>query len=321
MASVDWPYEQLVKYAPQSTAQEDFDEFWNTQIAHSSRVPLNPEFTEVADCLPLARVYDVAFDAVDGVRVRGWFLTPRQVERPLPAVVQFIGYSGGREYPHQLAAHVLNGFCAFIMDSRGQGGSTGWRVDTTHGGERGFITHGILDPEEYYYRAFYLDTVRAVEVVAGRPEVDSHRIAAVGGSQGGALTIACASLCPRVAVMAPDVPWLSHFRRSLEISVGPYEEIINFMKRFPEQIEPAFRTLSYFDNMNLVRRTRVRAAYYSVGLWDAICPPSTVYASYNLLPEHVERSIEVYPYNGHEGGGSLHQQRKLQWLRQTLRST
>jgi cephalosporin-C deacetylase len=318
MASVDWPYDQLVKYTPELTVQDDFDHFWDEQLWRSAEVPLNATFAEVTDSLPLARVYDVAFDGVDGVRVHGWLVTPRQVDQPLPAVVQFIGYTGGRDYPHQMAAHVLNGFCAFIMDSRGQGGDTGWRMESTYGAERGFITHGILSPNEYYYRAFYLDTVRAVEVVALRPEVDGSRIAAIGGSQGGALTIACASLSRRVQAMAPDVPWLSHFRRALDISVGPYEEIINFMKRFPEQIEPAFRTLSYFDNMNLVRRTRVKAAYYSVGLWDAICPPSTVYASYNHLPEQVERNIEVYPYNGHEGGGSLHQQRKLAWLRRTL---
>lgn len=76
--------------------------------------------------------------------------------------------------------------------------------------------------------------------------------------------------------------------------------------------------MSYFDNMNLVTRTKVRKAYYSVSLWDHICPPSTVYASYNHLPAGVAKSIEVYPYNGREGGGTLHQQRKLAWLRQNL---
>ena len=90
------------------------------------------------------------------------------------------------------------------------------------------------------------------------------------------------------------------------------------MKRFPERIEQAFETLSYFDTMNLVGKVAASHAYYSIGLWDAICPPSTVYASYNWLPEGVEKAIEVYPYNGHEGGGGLHQQRKLTWLRKVL---
>ena len=318
MPSIDWSLEKLVEYRPELTLKPDFHQFWDDNLEESRRIPLKGEFVEVEDSLPLARVYDVAFDGVDGVRVRGWFLTPREVEAPLPTVVQFIGYTGGRDYPHALAPHVLNGFSAFIMDSRGQGGDTGMKLSSTHGAQAGFITHGILDRDEYYFRNFYLDTVRAVALVADRAEVDQTRIAAIGGSQGGALTIACASLSDQVAVMAPDVPWLSHFQRSVDLAVGPYEEITNFMKRHPERIEQAFEVLSYFDTMNLVTRTQVRQAYYSVGLWDDICPPSTVYASYNHLPEGVEKRMEIYPYNGHEGGGTLHLQRKLQWLRQVL---
>ena len=204
------------------------------------------------------------------------------------------------------------------MDSSGQGGGTGQVLSTSHGGQRGFITHGILDKEEYYYRNFYLDTVRAVQAVAERDEVDASRIAAIGGSQGGTLTIACAALSDQVWVMAPHVPWLSHFRRAVDVAVGPYEEITEFLKKHPESIEQAFETLSYFDNMNLVEMVNVSNAYYSVGLWDDICPPSTLYASYNRLPDSVDKSIEVYLYNKHEGGHNLHQHRKLAWLRKVL---
>lgn len=318
MASVDWPLETLAQYRPPLTAAADFERFWLDQLSHSARRSLQATFAEVDDILPGARVYDVAFDGVDGVRVRGWFLTPRDVERPRPVVVRFIGYTGGRALPHNHAYHVLNGFCVFVMDSRGQGGVTGLRLETSHGARRGFITHGILDRDEYYLRCFYLDAVRAVEVACERPEVDAARVAVTGGSQGGALTIACASLSARVRVMAPDVPWLSHFARAVDIAVGPYEEITDFLKVYPDRVDQAFHTLSYFDNMNLVTRTKVERAYYSVGLWDDICPPSTVYASYNHLPASVDKRIEVYRYNKHEGGGDLHEQRKLKWLREVL---
>lgn len=318
MGSIDWPLERLLEYRPERTAKDDFEDFWRANLSHSETVPLNAEFTELVDVLPRARVYDAAFDGSDGVRVRGWFLTPLDLSAPLPTVVRFIGYTGGRSLPHTSAHHVLNGFCVFVMDSRGQGGDTGMRLNTSHGARRGFITHGILHRDEYYFRAFYLDTVRAVEAVCGRAEVDEERIAVTGGSQGGALAIACASLCERVRVMAPDVPWLSNFERAVEIAVGPYEEITDFMKAYPEQIEKAFDTLSYFDNMNLVARTKVKQAYYSVGLRDDICPPSTVFASYSHLPEQVERNIEIYRFNKHEGGGDLHEQRKLRWLRSVL---
>ena len=320
MGAVDWPLEKLVEYRPESTAREDFDAFWCGARAASDQVPLNATFEAVDDVLPGARVFDVGFDGADGVRVKGWFLTPAVVQEPLPTVVQFIGYSGGRDYPHALAHHVLNGFCAFIMDSRGQGGQTGQVLASSHGGMRGFITHGIINKEEYYYRNFYLDTARAVDVVRARDEVDGDRIAAIGGSQGGALTIAGAALSEHVRVMAPDVPWLSHFERSIDIAGGPYEEITEFMKKHPDQIDGAFETLSYFDNMNLAEKVKVTDAYYSVGLWDDICPPSTVFASYNRLPSSVNKSIEIYRYNKHEGGHNLHQHRKLQWLRKTLAS-
>lgn len=314
MPSIDWELDRLIDYKPALTAADDFHQFWQENLHESGQVPLAPAFGRTDD-LPGACVYDASFDGVDGVRVRGWFITPLQVNEPLPTVVKFIGYAGGRSLAHTHAHHVLNGFNVFVMDSRGQGGDTGMILATSHGARRGFVTHGILEPREYYFRAFYLDTVRAVEAACTRPEVDDRRVAVIGGSQGGALTIACASLSERVAVMAPDVPWLSHFERAVDIAVGPYEEITDFMKAYPEHIERAFNTLSYFDTMNLVTLTGVRRAYYSVALWDDICPPSTVFASYNHLPASVEKSIEVYRYNGHEGGGALHEQRRLRWLR------
>lgn len=125
MPSIDWPYEKLVDYRPESTARDDFDAFWDEALAASGRTELRADFQALSDSMPGARVFDVSFDGVDGVRVRGWYVTPPQIDRPLPAVVKFIGYSGGRDYPHDLAHYVLNGFCAFIMDSRGQGGGDG----------------------------------------------------------------------------------------------------------------------------------------------------------------------------------------------------
>ena len=87
MPSIDMPLEELVDYRPELTARPDFEAFWCGCRAESEKVGLNATFSPVEDALPLARVYDAAFDGADGVRVKGWFLTPREVTEPLPAVV------------------------------------------------------------------------------------------------------------------------------------------------------------------------------------------------------------------------------------------
>ena len=102
----------------------------------------------------------------------------------------------------------------------------------------------------------------------------------------------------------PDVPFLAHFERALQITdEAPYAELAQYCSTHRDRIEEVFRTLSYVDVVNHGRHTNV-PALFSVGLADALTPPSTVFAAYNWYGG--PKSIEVYPYNGHEGGGAHH---------------
>ena len=80
-----------------------------------------------------------------------------------------------------------------------------------------------------------------------------------------------------------------------------------------DRIEETFRTLSYFDGVNLATRANV-PTLHSVALMDEICPPSTVFGAFNNWA-HDDKHIEHYAYNGHEGGGALHRRVQLDWLR------
>jgi cephalosporin-C deacetylase len=55
-------------------------------------------------------------------------------------------------------------------------------------------------------------------------------------------------------------------------------------------------------------------ALFSVGLVDEVTPASTVFAAYNHYAGPKE--IAVYPFNGHEGGGTHHLKAKLSFLHQ-----
>ena len=65
--------------------------------------------------------------------------------------------------------------------------------------------------------------------------------------------------------------------------------------------------------MNLAARATA-PALFSAALMDEVCPPSTVFAAYNAWG-HEDASIEVFPYNEHEGGDEHHQLAKFAFLR------
>ncbi len=116
----------------------------------------------------------------------------------------------------------------------------------------------------------------------------------------------------------PEVPFLCHYRRAADITgEAPYSEIASYLRTHRDSVESAFKTLSYFDGVNFASRTRA-PALYSVGLMDMICPPSTVYAAYNWHAGPKE--IRVYPYNGHEGGGTFHSRERLAFARKHFAS-
>ncbi|MCX7845741.1 MAG: acetylxylan esterase, partial [Dictyoglomaceae bacterium] len=58
-------------------------------------------------------------------------------------------------------------------------------------------------------------------------------------------------------------------------------------------------------------------ALFSVALMDMICPPSTVFAAFNYY--RGEKDIKIYPFNGHEGGGSFHTLEKIKFVKRYLK--
>ncbi|MBN9225548.1 MAG: acetylxylan esterase [Microbacterium sp.] len=59
--------------------------------------------------------------------------------------------------------------------------------------------------------------------------------------------------------------------------------------------------------------TEIAPSLLSVALMDDIVLPSTVFAAFNAIPAE-DKSIEVYEFNGHEGGGFHHWLRQTAWL-------
>jgi len=316
----DMPLEQLKTYLPPREEPSDFDTFWGQTLAEARAFPLNAVFEAVDYGLRTVETFDVTFNGYDGQLIKGWLLLPLQRPGPLPCVVEYIGYGGGRGFPTDWLVMSSAGYAHLVMDTRGQGSV--WQQGDTPDPEPdgssphypGFMTRGILDPRTYYYRRVFADGVRAVEAAKAHPAVDAGRIAVTGGSQGGGITLAVGGLEPSVSVVMPDVPFLCHYRRATEITdATPYNEIVQYCKAHRDKIDTVFNTLSYFDGVNFAARSNAQALF-SVGLMDLICPPSTVFAAYNHFAG--PKDIRIYQYNNHEGGGNYQTVEKVKFLAQ-----
>lgn len=323
MPQSDLPLAELRSYAPELAVPPDLDRFWSTTLAETRAHDLGATFEPVDNGLAVISTFDVTYAGFGGSPVRAWLHLPADRSGPLPAVVEYVGYGGGRGLPHERVMWAAAGYAHFVMDIRGQGST--WAVGDTPDPDAagapfhpGFMTQGILDPLTYYYRRVFTDAVRAVEAARMHPAVDPSRVAVMGGSQGGGIGIAVAALVPDVAAAMLDVPFLSDFPRAITLADSdPYGEIVRYLKAHRDHVDAALATLSYFD-VAILGRQASAPALFSVALMDLICPPSTVYAAFNHYGGPKE--IREYPFNDHEGGQGFHDVIKLRWLRERLRA-
>ncbi|WP_203657565.1 acetylxylan esterase [Actinocatenispora rupis] len=315
------PLDRLREYRPDPAEPADFDQFWKDTLAGHDAV--TAEFVPYDAKLSTVEVQDVTFTGWGGQPVKAWLLLPRQRTGPLPAVVQYIGYNGGRGVPYEWLTWSAAGYAHLVMDNRGQGGGGKTIAETPdvapdgHGSSSpGFLTRGVEDPARHYYRRLITDAVRAVDAAKASPDVDPARVAVLGGSQGGGLALAAAGLRDDLAAMIADVPFLCHYRRASQITdTGPYAEIARFLKGHRFAADGVLDTLSYFDGVNFAARATC-PGWFSVGLMDNVCPPSTVFAAYHRYAG--DKQIEIFTYNGHEGGAEYDLPRKLTALHATL---
>lgn len=319
MPFFDLNVDDLPNYRSSVVPPADFDAFWSSTLAEARSLPLNARFEPVDVGLPLVEVFDVTFAGWGGHPIKGWYIKPRGTFDH-GAVVKFIGYNGGRAFPQDHLLWPASGRPVLVMDTRGQG--SGWSVGETpdpvgsDASHAGFMTKGIGSPQTYFYRRVFTDTVRAIEALRTRAEIDPARIATAGGSQGGALALAAASLDPSVKAVVTDVPFLCDFPRAVTIAPrDPYGEVSRYLAVHRDMVGTAFATLNYFDVVNHVRKAKARALF-SVGLMDTICPPSTVYAAFNAYAG--DKRIESYTFNDHEGGGAFQERQQIAFLGEVL---
>jgi cephalosporin-C deacetylase len=240
---------------------------------------------------------------VGGARIHARLIQPKNISEPHPAVLNFHGYSADCGGWNERLGFAAAGFTVASLDCRGQGG-----LSEDVGGVKGTTLHGHIirglddSPEKLLFRSIFLDTAQLAKIMMEMDDVDETRVGAMGGSQGGALTLACIALEPRIKKAAPMFPFLSDYLRvwQMDQAKDAYVELKNFFRRHDPQHkrqDELFERLGYVDIQNLMPRVKAEVMM-GTGLMDTICPPSTQFAAYNKIPS--PKSMEIYPDFGHE---------------------
>lgn len=304
MPIIDMPLEQLRTYQGINPRPADFDEYWDRALAELRTVDPQIELRPSDFQVPFADCFDLYYTGVRGARIHAKYIRPKNVEKPHPALVMFHGYSANAGDWLDKLSYASLGFSVFAMDVRGQGGLSedvgGVKGNTL----QGHIIRGLDDePDQLLFRQIFLDCAQLAGIAMSMPEVDENRVGATGWSQGGALTIACAALEPRIKRLAPVYPFLSDYRRvwEMDLAQDAYAELRQYFRNFDprhEREEEIFTKLGYIDIQHLAERIQGEVLM-GIGLMDTICPPSTQFAAYNKIRS--PKQTVIYPDFGHEG--------------------
>ena len=265
------------------------------------------EFVTAEFQAPNVECFHLYFTGIGDARVHAKLLRPTNAQPPHPAVLLFHGYTGYSGDWFDKLGFVSSGFIVAALDCRGQAGLSEDSGRVTGNTLHGQIIRGLNDalrdsPERLLFRQIFLDTAQLAKIVMEMPDVDASRVGVMGGSQGGALTIACAALEPLIKRAAPSFPFLSDYMRVWEMDQAKdaYLELQEYFRHSDpmHKLEATiFEKLGYIDIQFLAPRVRAEV-FWGIGLMDTICPPSTQFAVYNKLTS--PKKMAVYPDFGHE---------------------
>lgn len=274
------------KIEPTTTLPEDFEEFWNKGKEDLAKIPMKPVLTLMPErCTDKADVYHVSINNIQG-KIYGILCKPKGAGK-YPAILHVPG-AGIRPYYGDVW-EAEAGFVSFTIGIHGIPVNLDPVVynDLASGALRNYNTMNMDDKDQYYYKRVYLGCVRSVDFIENLDCFNGENIGVTGGSQGGALSIITAGLDDRIDYLAVFYPALSDLTGYLHSRAGGWPHLFrsNFTNK-PEKIE----TSKYYDVVNFARFVNV-PGWYSWGYNDNVCPPTSSYAAYNVIPAKKELHI------------------------------
>ena len=265
---------------PSLPEPDDFDEFWDAQLAAQSPMPANATVTPYTT-YPEAVVHKVELPMPDGTTIYGWLFIPHS-KPPYPGIVRLHG-AGVYALPPNDGLHwPERGIMVFSLNSHPipNDQPQEFYVGLRSGALADYRALGREDRQRIYFRGMFLRAARAVDFLASRPEWNGVHLIAEGHSQGGGQAIAAAGLNQKVNALVVSCATHCDHTGPVIGRVAGWPKLVEIKNGVPDPAHVA--AARYVDGANFAARVKC-PAFWSVSFLDDICPPTGNYAAFNRL--------------------------------------
>jgi len=216
-------------------------DYWQQTLAALARYPARPELEPLPlRSTPFARLFGVRLTSLGPYRLFGYLSVPAG-NGPFPAIYYAPKYQSVLEIIPQGTANLQRSrYVTFSLAGRGQR-----NADAPYAAMfPGLLTDGIDSAASYVFRSIVADSVRGLEFLLTRPEVDPMRVIVAGND----LALMTAASTPG-ATHVVTTPALFYKTAALapKTQAYPLEEINDYLRAYPTRAESVRSTVAHFD--------------------------------------------------------------------------
>jgi len=279
---------------PTTACPDDFDSFWQNTLAQARHTALDPTRRLLPErCTEKVNVYEVSFQNDRwGSRIYGVLCIPTKPGR-YPALLRVPG-AGVRPY----AGDIWTAEQGCITLEIGVHGIPVTLPQTVYdnlaaGALSEYWAANLDNLDKTPYKRIFTGAVRAIDYIATLPEWNGGQLGVAGSSQGGMLSLVCAALDKRVTFIGVVHDAMCDHTASLKgKACGWPHYFYGVNNPDPRKIKVS----QYYDGVNFARRVTCKG-WYSFGYNDEVVPPTSSYATYNVVS--APKELSIYPETGH----------------------
>lgn len=282
--------EQLL---PSTVMPDDFSDFWQNAINEARNTPLEPTKRLLPErCTKDVNVYEVSFNNMKwSSRTYGILCVPVK-EGKYPALLRVPGAGvrpyGGDIYTASQGAVTLEIGIHGISVTMEQGVYD----NLNNGALSGYWEFGMDNRDKSYYKHVILGCIRALDYIEQYTPWNGKECGVTGSSQGGFLSLATAGLDKRITFYAPVHAALCDHTNSFRGIACGWPHYFYGSRESGDSMRK-IETSRYYDGVNFARLiTDKQEGWFSFGYNDDVVPPTTAWATYNI----VTGPKEISPY-------------------------